>query len=386
MASTPSSDGAKPPARPRPRFRHPILLGIVYVLWIGILCWGGLKFFWWWRFGVKVTESPGAETVWNCFYPELDRSGVMTARLAPDDGYYDVLLLGGSVLEQTAPRLEQQLRGELGSRLRLYNLARAAHTSRDSFLKYQHLGSRHFDLVIFYHGINDARMNRCPDDAFREDYTHVSFYRGFQERLAAGRMQLTDFVHNDFAEAKPKETDDQLSKRYSARIKTAVAFRHNLEPIVQTAEDRHCPIVLMTFAYHIPPNYTDEAFRARRLDYGASALAAEVSLWGTPEGVKRAIDAHNQVIRDVASRHKNVIFVDQKATMPADGRHFIDPCHLTNEGTALFVRHVMEALRARGEFAIARGEGRKAAGKEKRAPDPGSNLPRVLESSPASRN
>lgn len=116
----------------------------------------------------------------------------------------------------------------------------------------------------------------------------------------------------------------------------------------------------MTFAYHIPPNYTDEAFRARRLDYGASVTACEVSLWGTPGGVKAAINAHNQVIREVASRHKNVIFIDQKATMPTDGRHFIDPCHLTPQGTDLFVRHVIDALRTAGELRVANGEQRQA--------------------------
>jgi hypothetical protein len=336
----------------------------LYVLWVAVLCWGGLKFFWWWQFGVQLTESPGTETVWEGFYPELYRSGAMKAELAPDAGHYSVLLLGASVLEQTAPRLEQELRRELGERLRFYNLARAAHTSRDSFLKYSHLGNRHFDLVIFYHAINDSRMNRCPDDAFREDYTHVYFYRAFQSRLAAGQMRLTDFVRKDIAEAKPSGSDDQLSKLYSARIKTAGAFRHNLEPIVQATEDCHCPIVLMTFAYHIPPNYTDEAFRAKRLDYEVSALATEVSLWGTPQGVKAAIDAHNQVIREVASRHKNVIFIDQKAMMPTDGRHFIDPCHLTEQGTDLFVRHVMEALRAKGELRLAKGEKRQADGPE----------------------
>jgi hypothetical protein len=118
---------------------------------------------------------------------------------------------------------------------------------------------------------------------------------------------------------------------------------------VQAAESRHCPVVLMTFAYHLPSNYSDEAFRAKRLDYGPSVFGTEISLWGTPPGVRAAMDAHNRVIREVAGRHNNVIFVDQKETLPADGRHFIDPCHLTEQGNELFVRHVIDALRAKGE-------------------------------------
>jgi hypothetical protein len=338
-------DGVRPSVLPRRRFRHPILIGVVYVLWIGLLCWGGLKFFWWWQFGVAITERPGVETVWRCFYPELYRSGAMDAKLAPDDGFYDVLLLGGSVLEQTAPAFEQSLRRELGDRFRLFNLARAAHTSRDSFLKYSHLGDRHFDLVVFYHGINDARMNRYPDEVYRDDYTHVAFYRAFQSRLAAGRMDLTNFVEGNPAEAKPSGISDAASKSYGIHIKTASAFRKNLEPIAQSTEDRRCPLVLMTFAYDIPANYSDEAFRAKRLGYGPSRVGTEISLWGTPAGVQAAIDAHNRVIREVAGRHANVIFVDQQATMPADGRYFIDPCHLTPQGIELFVGHVMRAVR-----------------------------------------
>jgi lysophospholipase L1-like esterase len=337
------------------------LIGAAYVLWVGLLCWGGLKVFWWWRFGVGVAETPGVETVWQSFYPELYRSGAMDARLGPDDGSYDVLLLGGSVLEQAAPAFQRALRREFGDRFRLFNLARAAHTSRDSFLKSSHLGNRHFDLVIFYHAINDARMNRCADAAFREDYTHVPFYRAFQARLALGRMELTDFVKRDLAEASPTGTDDATSKLYSGRIKTANAFRHNLEPIVQAAENRHCPIVLMSFAYHLPANYSDDAFRAKRLDYGPSPFGTEISLWGTPDGVRAAMDTHNRVIREVAGRHKNVIFVDQKGTLPADGRHFIDPCHLTEQGNELFVRHVMDALRARGVTKM-KSDGRTAKG------------------------
>jgi hypothetical protein len=103
MATTRSPGCSEPPARARRQFRHPVLAGGVYLLWVALLCWGGLKFFWWWQFGVAVTETPGVDTVWRFYYPELYLSGAMDAKLTPDDGSYDVLLLGGSVLEQTAP-------------------------------------------------------------------------------------------------------------------------------------------------------------------------------------------------------------------------------------------------------------------------------------------
>src|SRR5580700_27405 len=114
----------------RGKRRVPVaLLALVLGLWTVVLCWAGVRFFWWWRLGLRVTENPGVEAVWRLHYEELYSSGAVDARLAPDDGSYDVLLLGGSVLEQTVPALERSLRSELDGRVRLYNLARAAHTS-----------------------------------------------------------------------------------------------------------------------------------------------------------------------------------------------------------------------------------------------------------------
>ena len=110
------------PAKRRRRFGlgwRLVALGV----WTAVLCWGGAKGFLWWRLGVGMTESPGVEAVWRLHYQELYSSGAMNARLGPDDGSYDVLLLGGSVLEQTAPALEQALRKELDGRVRLFNLA-----------------------------------------------------------------------------------------------------------------------------------------------------------------------------------------------------------------------------------------------------------------------
>src|SRR4051794_5051588 len=99
-----------PACRPRPRryLKKPVIAAL-YAAWIVLLCWGGTKLFWWWRLGLLPTEAPDIDAIWNLQYPELYSSGVLKADLAPDDGTYDVLLLGGSVLEQTAPAIERSL-------------------------------------------------------------------------------------------------------------------------------------------------------------------------------------------------------------------------------------------------------------------------------------
>ena len=114
-AIPPVQDRLEPAVRPRRPVWRSVLIAAAYVLWVGLLCWGGLRFFWWWRFGVGVTATPGVETVWQFFYPELYRSGAMNAKLGPDDGRYDVLLLGGSVLEQSAPAFQRRYGANSGT-------------------------------------------------------------------------------------------------------------------------------------------------------------------------------------------------------------------------------------------------------------------------------
>jgi len=86
------------------------LLALATGLWTVVLCWAAVRGFYWWRLGVGVTRKPGVEAVWRLHYEELYSTGAVNAHLAPDDGSYDVLLMGGSVLEQIAPTLEQSLR------------------------------------------------------------------------------------------------------------------------------------------------------------------------------------------------------------------------------------------------------------------------------------
>jgi hypothetical protein len=60
--------------------------------------------------------------------------------------------------------------------VRVFNLSMPALTSRDGWLQYAAIGEGRFDLVMVYHGINDARANNAPPEIFREDYSHYSWY------------------------------------------------------------------------------------------------------------------------------------------------------------------------------------------------------------------
>ena len=90
-----------------------------------------------------------------------------------DEGV-NILLLGGSVLYKNANILQ-----ELGysHSFNFYNAAFIAHTTRDSLHKYQYLDREKlkFDYVIFYHGINDVRLNNIPKQFYKENYSHYHY-------------------------------------------------------------------------------------------------------------------------------------------------------------------------------------------------------------------
>ena len=218
-------------------------------------------------------------------------------------------------------------------------------SSRHRFRSVKDLADKRFDMVIVYECINDLRANNCPDAMFRADYGHMGWYRllnaadaGAGRRLLAlpvtlrlawigltWRLGLARVLPED-ASVNPKWVT------HGSKIKTAEPFRRNMKAIVEMARQRQESIVLMTFANYLPKNYTREKFEARQLDYCTHWFAAEI--WGAPRDVVKGLAVHNAVIRNLARAHPEAIFVDEQATMPADGRYFDDICHLSIAGCA----------------------------------------------------
>ena len=129
-------------------------------------------------------QVPGAffhpDRIIYFYQRNLLRSGLPEADVRRDDGYFDVLLLGGSVVSHDFGRIDDYLAAGLTDSkgpVRIWNAAEPAHTSRDSWEKYSRLEDKHFDLVIVYDGINDSRFNNIEPGQFRPDYSHVSWYR-----------------------------------------------------------------------------------------------------------------------------------------------------------------------------------------------------------------
>jgi hypothetical protein len=300
------------------------------------------------------------KSVWYAHYPQLRSSGVENAALSRTEGTYDILILGGSTISDEfgsiGTQLGNGLKQRLGKPVRVFNLAFAAHNSRDSMLKYRWLADQHFDLVVVYDGINDVRMNNAPPEVFREDYSHCHWYQCvnrldehpllFQSALPytvlftgdriAGVTGLTWYMSRH-------EPNDQRAE-YGKDIRTRGPFQRHLGEIVTTAKQRDERVVVMTFACHIPADYSLESYFAGRLDYEPPLTHTPVELWGKPAHVTAALQQHNDAVRELAAQHPDVVFVDQDRLLARAGKNFVDCCHLTEQGCTQFAQNILATL------------------------------------------
>jgi hypothetical protein len=336
--------------------RHP--LGAALLLFASLLlCAAVVEVFargWWW---VRAGVPPLApDRLLEALYPEL--RPLRESPPARGDGVADLLLLGGSVLHESWGQVEAQLREQLalaGRRdLRIHNLAQPAHTTRDSLEKYRALASARFDAVFVYHGINDARANNAPPERFRDDYTHLPFYELVNALASAGpgaRLALPATARYLAARARQALLPDRYAGearprpewlRYGASPRSPAAFERNLAAILDVAAARGDPVVLATFALHVPESYSLDAFRRRELDY--LLFVSPIEIWGERDHVVAAVAAHDGAIRRLAASRPGVRLVDVDARLPRSARTFNDVCHLTNEGSAEFARLVVPTL------------------------------------------
>jgi lysophospholipase L1-like esterase len=282
-----------------------------------------------------------------------------------DDETFDVLVLAGSTLHDRYGPFEAALREELALRsrreVRVHNLAKAAQGTRDSLIKYQQLDDARFDLVIVYHGINDLRANNIAEADYRDGYEHVEWYRR-ANWVAAHRdllrwTALPYLLHDAriaveklLGRYRPLPPDSlRNAADYGETLKTVPAFRDNLAAILELARKRGEPVLLMTYAWHLPPDYSKQAFRRRESDYTTHRVPVEG--WGRPEHVARGLRAHNEAIRELVAAHPDVLFVDQDARMPRDRASWNDICHLSVRGMSEFAAGVAEVLAEAGILA-----------------------------------
>ena len=292
------------------------------------------------------------------YYPELKRVDAIKPNHSDDT--YDILLLGGSVLHWVLGTVERELLEQLayeGHRnVRIFNLSKPAQTSRDSWLKYLAVGDARFDLVIFYHGINETRANNVPPELFRQDYSHYSWYELVNELAPYHKVSSLALPYSlRFLVTRVRQ---RMNKNlyvpvhgprsewthYGETYRSATSFDRNLRAILDLSLLRGDQMLLMTFATYVPRDYSLKAFREKRLDYVLHNHNTPIEIWGEPGNVIGAVAAHNDIIKQVAREHTDVLFVDQAILMKDSARYFNDSCHFTTVGSSKFVENLLEVL------------------------------------------
>ena len=297
------------------------------------------------------------------YYPEL------RAAVPPPPGHARVLLLGASVLNATfgdVPRLlRERLGAAWGREVQVVDLAMLGHASLDSWYKYRELAGQRFDLVIVYHGINELRANNVPPETWRDDYGHYAWYDEINFYFAHERLRRLPFLFPFWLKHAAVVLDRVFVRRdryvpehaprpewtaYGGDVKTVPVFRRNLERILALAGERGEPVVIMTFAYHLPADYSLERMNRGELGFGhwANASPSPVELWGTPEHVRAGLEAHDRVLRELHAAHPETVFVDQEARLGDDPGNFTDVCHLSPLGAERFVDGIVAAVKAAG--------------------------------------
>ncbi len=281
------------------------------------------------------------------FYPRLDHG---LRDYAPSGK--NVLLLGGSVIMRIRPETWRERVPEA----RFHNVAFKAHTSLDSLYKYEQLlreGYR-FDVVVFYHGINEVRTNNAPPGLFRDDYSHYGFYRMahtlFRDRgTLRSRLARNTFfgygmtllgLERSGAQLMPPDEPQKAWKFYGGDVKSAASFRANLVRISELAEREGSPLVVPRFAFHHPDEYSFGAWQQKTLGYSCRYPGDPTHIWGIPQNVAKGIEAHNRVIDEERGRF---VFVD---TRDLDGIDlFCDICHFSETGERQFLDLLTSAVR-----------------------------------------
>ena len=286
-------------------------------------------------------------------------------------GEFRMLALGASafVTREFQPEFQRLMNDaplfrSQGLRVRLASTGVPAHMTYDSLWKYEYWYRGYdFDLVTWYHAINDSRANNYPRTVFREDYTQLPYFRQYAPIFAwIGRHPVlsksfaVSFVAKlvgkawiRFSPAFQREApyNDPRNDPWlpqGADIKTAPVFERNLEAFLALAKARGQRVLLLTYAYYLPADYTNERFLAKQTDYSFMPEGVATEVWGRKENVVKAIETHNTITRKVAARNPEVIFFDMEKWMPKDRAHFIDICHWTDLGRRRFAEGVLAAL------------------------------------------
>ena len=112
----------------------------------------------------------------QAIYPVLKR--IEKKKPSRDDNFFNILILGSSVLEREWGEVEKCLSEQIAlsghKNVRIFNFSTSGLISLDSLHQYRAVEAFNFDLVLFYPSGVEAKVDNVPPELFREDYSHFS--------------------------------------------------------------------------------------------------------------------------------------------------------------------------------------------------------------------
>ena len=292
---------------------------------------------------------PSPHEIVASLYPSLKPLFAMDEQ----DQTFDILLLGGSVLGQVYKPLKEKLE-KLNLPIKVYSASTPGHTSMDSFYKYKFLGNKQFDLVVFYHGINEVRANYIEPNSFKIDYSHFYWYSVlaaldshfehpyivFPFTMHFIYLTLNKIVLNEPGHTREIPRFKYLD--YGEKVNSATTFEYNLKNLVRLTRERGSKFMLMTFASTTPegglPQFSEERYKRIYKFFSARGWCCPIEIWGKPEHTLNGIKIHNDVINKFVKQNQDVIFIDQDKNLSNKHSLFRDVCHFRPEGIQKFIQ------------------------------------------------
>ncbi len=296
------------------------------------------------------------------YYPSLVE--INKTDINKDDDYIDILILGASVMERVRGDVEGKLTDyfkqqypHLADNIRIHNASIPAHSSRDSKEKMELLKDKAFDLVIFYHSINELRANNYPDDILKPDYSHLKWYQNLNLIKAHDELSISvipfcvDYIYTMFqgiVQNKRLLGREEIRKDWiqmGEDIKTVDSYRDNIESIISITKSLESSLLLVEYVYYIPSNYDKKGIH---ILYSKTKIMPPVpiELWGVPKHVKKGIDLQNEVIVQISNQYKTskVYSFAMNDLISKEKKNFNDICHFTDSGAQEFVNYLSPVI------------------------------------------
>lgn len=271
-------------------------------------------------------------------------TGTVLNKEYPEDDKIRILTLGGSALfnRRMTERMTESWENMFSADLEVVGGALRTHTTRASVLKMEYYFSNYaFHYVLIYHGINDLWASNVPPEAFQNDYSHLD---PWHKRTTLLDHSLTARFMYNLTSSREGVFPQQNSN--AADFASVQTFEQNIRRIVSLIKAKDGLPVLMTFASHIPEDYSLARFRSYSLGYNNPEHYDEcpVELWGTPAYVREGLEKNNEVIRSL-SKELELPLIDLDHSLSPDIRNFGDVVHLSESGTERLIDIVGERLR-----------------------------------------